>query len=138
MDAKDVLLRAAREAAQHAYAPYSHFTVGAALLTSQGKVYSACNVENASYGLTSCAERNALFKAVSEGERAVVALALASPTCVTPCGACRQVLQEFASGECKIYMTDLAATRVVETTLAQLFPQAFQQADLDQTKVLET
>lgn len=121
----EALMQAARDVARCAYAPYSKFTVGAALLTRQGNVYCACNVENVSYGLTSCAERNAIFKAISEGDRDFVALAIAAPTCVTPCGACRQVLQEFATGELEIYMTTLSDTQFRSMTLAQLLPEAF-------------
>lgn len=92
------LLDAARSAATHAYVPYSAFPVGAALLTTDGQVITGCNVENASYGLTICAERVAVGKALSEGHRTFKAIAIwaakASPC--TPCGACRQVLSEFA------------------------------------------
>ncbi|MDO5462161.1 MAG: cytidine deaminase [bacterium] len=130
------LMQAARDVAKCAYAPYSHFTVGAAVLTRQGHVYCACNVENVSYGLTSCAERNAIFKAISEGEREFVAIALAAPTCVTPCGACRQVLQEFATGELKVYMTTLEEAQFVTTTLAQLLPNAFHFEDNPLPKTL--
>jgi cytidine deaminase len=93
----DRLVAAARAARDHAIATYSHFRVGAALLTRAGKVYTGCNVENASYGLTMCAERVALFKALSEGDREFAAIVVvadtASPT--PPCGACRQLLWEF-------------------------------------------
>lgn len=119
------LLQAAREAAQKAYAPYSSFTVGAALLATDGTCFSACNVENASYGLTSCAERNAIYKAVSEGKKCFQAIALAAPQCVTPCGACRQVLKEFVATDIDIYMTNLDGTEVRTTTLSKLFPDAF-------------
>ncbi|HSK69018.1 MAG TPA: cytidine deaminase [Candidatus Limnocylindria bacterium] len=91
------LLAASREAREHAYAPYSGFKVGAALLGKSGKVYTGCNVENISFGLTNCAERTALFKAVSEGEREFEAIAIAAQgTPPWPCGACRQALSEFA------------------------------------------
>ena len=89
------LIRLAREARQRAYAPYSQFEVGAALLGVSGHVYTGCNVENISYGLTICAERVALFKAVSEGEREFQAIAVVTANGVSPCGACRQALSEF-------------------------------------------
>jgi cytidine deaminase len=102
----DALLAQAREARDHAYAPYSHFKVGAALLTSEGVIIQGCNVENASYGLTNCAERTAIFTAVARGLRSFRAIAIvasgpppSSPTGAapcTPCGACRQVLSEFS------------------------------------------
>ena len=96
MDAKE-LMKIACKARQNAYAPYSHFAVGAALLAESGRVYTGCNIENASYGLTCCAERNAIFAAVCAGERRFKMLAVAadSPEPVAPCGACRQVIAEF-------------------------------------------
>lgn len=90
------LLQYAREAMLNSYSPYSGFPVGAAILTSSGKIYTGCNIENASFGLTNCAERTALFKAVSEGEKSFSAIAIAANTKAWPCGACRQVLNEFA------------------------------------------
>jgi cytidine deaminase len=109
MKSAAALMDAAREAAAHAYAPYSRFRVGAALLFDDGSVVTGCNVENVSYGLTSCAERNALFRAVSErgAGRRIVAIAVtnlngkASP----PCGACRQVLSEFAVADALVHFS---------------------------------
>ena len=88
----------ARAAMKHSYSPYSHFRVGAALLTRQGIVYTGCNIENSSYGLTVCAERTALFKAISEGEKQFDAIAIASDddAFTPPCGACRQVIMDLA------------------------------------------
>ncbi len=92
----ETLVKAAREARENAYAPYSRFKVGAALLGTDGKIYRGCNVENGSYGLTSCAERNAVFNAIAAGCRTFRAVALAGAADYTvPCGACRQVLAEF-------------------------------------------
>ena len=89
------LVRAAEKARAHAYAPYSRFSVGAAVLAADGTVYAGCNVENASFGLTQCAERVAIHSAVAGGRRRLVALAVAGPPGISPCGACRQVMDEF-------------------------------------------
>ncbi|HXR56524.1 MAG TPA: cytidine deaminase, partial [Casimicrobiaceae bacterium] len=93
----EALERAARAACARAYCPYSRFPVGCAVMTGDGAIASGCNVENASYGLTSCAERNAIFRAVADGATSIVAVMLYTPTPapVTPCGACRQVIAEF-------------------------------------------
>ncbi len=92
------LLARAEDALKYAYAPYSKFKVGCALLTGDGEIYTGCNIENASYGATNCAERTAIFKAVSEGHRNFVALAIAgNASHVLPCGICRQVIMEFCS-----------------------------------------
>jgi cytidine deaminase len=94
----DELFRAARKAADFAYAPYSKFRVGAALLAEDGTVFTGCNVENRSFGLTICAERNAVLQGVARGKRSFIALAIATPDSVEPvgpCGACRQVLSEY-------------------------------------------
>jgi len=125
------LVAKALEARKFAYIPYSHFAVGAALLTKTGKIYTGCNIENASYGLTLCAERNAVFKAVSEGEKDFVALAVAADThgpC-SPCGACRQVLAEFAP-QMPVIMVNLTGKRE-EKTVAQLLPVFFAPTDLE-------
>ena len=119
------LMRAARTAALNAYAPYSRFRVGAALLGADGVVYTGCNVENSSFGLTICAERNAVFHAVASGCCQFRALALAATRRVTPCGACRQVLAEFAPAEMPVYMADLEAGEIRMSTLGALLPEAF-------------
>ncbi len=93
---QEELVRQAREARGRAYAPYSNYAVGAALLGKSGKVYTGCNVENSSFGLTVCAERTAVVKAVSEGEKEFEAIAVVTSNGGSPCGACRQVLYEFA------------------------------------------
>ena len=128
------LLTAARDAALHAYCPYSRFPVGAAVLTDRGEVYSGCNVENASYGLTICAERNAVFQAVarSSGPLRIQALLVYPPTesPSTPCGACRQVLHEF--GPEAIIVCVGTGSEILETSLAELFPYAFGPHDLNQ------
>jgi cytidine deaminase len=119
------LVRAALDARQRAYAKYSKFAVGAALLTADGGCFTGCNVENASYGLTICAERSAVFAAVAAGQRQFRRLAIATSGGVTPCGACRQVLAEFAL-ELPILLID--ATRpgsIVEMNLRDLLPNAF-------------
>ena len=112
-----------------AVAPYSHYQVGAALLGSNGKVYGGCNIENSSYGLTNCAERTAIFKAVSEGEREFAALAVIADTdgpC-SPCGACRQVIADFRIP--RIIMANLKGD-VKTTTLGELLPFAFSDSDM--------
>jgi cytidine deaminase len=124
------LRSAAQAAASAAYAPYSKFHVGAALLDSDGRIWSGCNVENASYGLSICAERNAVFSAVAHGSRRFSALVVVSSarTPVTPCGACRQVLHEFApSFEVRCY--GRAGDELITSTAA-LLPHAFSDADL--------
>ena len=118
------LFAQARKAADFAYAPYSKFRVGAALLAENGTVYSGCNVENRSFGLTVCAERNAVFKAVSSGQRSFRALALSTPDSespVSPCGACRQVLSEFMDPAAVVIFGGNGKERV-ETTLGILYP----------------
>ena len=118
------LALAAEQARLRAYAPYSGFAVGAAVRTSNGLIYAGCNVENASYGLTICAERVAICLAVSLGERRIDALAVSAQTPAYPCGACLQVLSEFAGPDCWIFV---ARAGVVEeaTTLGRLLPKAF-------------
>lgn len=119
------LEKAARAAAKQAYAPYSKFNVGAAILAGSGRVYAGANVENASYGLCNCAERTAIFQAVAAGERKVRAVAVytPTPTPTLPCGACRQVINEFGPEAIVISVCDSAAR--VERTLGALLPDAF-------------
>jgi cytidine deaminase len=123
-DEMDSLFQAAREAAEAAYAPYSRFRVGAALLAEDGTVYAGCNVENRSFGLTICAERNALCQGVAKGRRAFVALAIVTPDSkepVGPCGACRQVLSEFMGSGARIRFGNGGGVRV-DTTMGVLLP----------------
>jgi cytidine deaminase len=123
------LIQAAIEARQRAYAPYSKFLVGAALLTPDGQIFAGCNVENASYGLTICAERAAVFTAVAAGSQRFELLAIATSGGATPCGACRQVLFEFAP-DLPILLVDinnLAGTS--NTNVRDLLPGAFQLAE---------
>jgi len=121
------LVKAAREAAANAHCPYSHYPVGAALLTSDGQVYTGCNVENISYGLSNCAERTALFKAISAGCRDFVALAVAGGElkAAPPCGACRQVMAEFCVAEMPVVFARLKGGKAVTTTLGALLPLSF-------------
>ena len=127
----DDLKRRAREAAAHAYAPYSGFAVGAAVLTDGGEIHSSANVENASFGLSNCAERNAIFEAVAHGARKLEALAVYTPTAAAtmPCGACRQVLAEFGADAIIVCCTDDDA-REQRFGLAELLPAAFGPASL--------
>jgi cytidine deaminase len=116
----------ARAAAQHAYAPYSGFCVGAAVLACNGEIHAGANVENASFGLTICAERNAVFQAVARGVRRIKAVVVYTPTRVAtaPCGACRQVLHEFGPDALVVCCTDDAAAER-QYSLAELLPGAF-------------
>jgi len=124
----DPLVALAHEAREAAYAPYSHFPVGAALLTHDGRRFSGCNVENAAYGLCNCAEHTALFTAVAAGCRpgdfAKLAVIADTPGPVSPCGACRQVLSELCHPSMPVWLANLAGD-VQETTVAQLLPGAF-------------
>jgi cytidine deaminase len=120
------LIALAQQAREQAYAPYSNFPVGAALLGRSGRVYTGCNVENASYPLTMCAERAAVYRAVAEGERRFQTIAIVSETGAAPCGACRQVLREFggADGELRVIVAD-GAGQAQTFTIADLLPAAF-------------
>ena len=119
------LVAVACEARKKAYAPYSNFLVGAALATSDGEIFSGCNIENISFGLTNCAERVAVQTAIATGARKIVAIAIASTGGVTPCGACRQVLAEFGD-EIAVLLVDVERPeQITITTLAELLPGAF-------------
>ena len=122
------LLKMALKAAKQSYSPYSHFPVGAAVMTTDGKIFTGCNVENASYGLTICAERVAVASAVAAGKRKFKALAVVGGRgcAARPCGACLQVLAEFCGPELPIYLAPLSAPGKVETIpLGALLPNAF-------------
>jgi cytidine deaminase len=120
------LVAAARAARKRAHAPYSRFQVGAAVVDERGRIHVGCNVENASYGLTICAERNAVAAAVAAGARALRAVAVVTPTRPpgTPCGACRQVLAEFGDGDTRVLLASPTG-RAEETTLGALLPRGF-------------
>lgn len=123
--AQQKLIDAAKEVRQRAYAPYSHFLVGAALETEDGTVFKGCNVENLSYGATICAERNAVFQAVAAGHKKFKAIAVVGdlPAPITPCGMCRQVLGEFG-GQTEVICTNLKKD-VMVSTVGALLPAAF-------------
>jgi cytidine deaminase len=129
---KNMLVEKAIEARSKAYVPYSEFQVGAAIITGNDQVYLGCNIENASYGLTNCAERTAIFKAVSEGEKEIKAIAVVGDTegPISPCGACRQVIAEFATEDTKIYLANLNGV-VKETTISEILPGYFTSKDME-------
>jgi len=125
---RESLLDAARKALQHAYAPYSKFRVGAAILTEQGEIFTGCNVENASYGLTICAERSAIFTAVAQTkanklEIRAVAVVNGDELACSPCGACRQVISEFGANAMVIFKGQKG---YLEMPIAELLPESFQ------------
>jgi len=128
----ETLQTTANDMLDAAYVPYSNFPVGAALLTEEGQVFSGCNIENASYPLSMCAERTAVFKAVSDGnknfEKLVVTANTEKP--VSPCGACRQVLVEFCEPDMEVVLTNQNGD-TLNTTVAKLLPGAFNQKDME-------
>lgn len=129
--AEEKWIKVATEALDKAYVPYSHFPVGACLVTKAGKLYQGINIENASYGLSNCAERTAIFKAVSEGEREFKHLVVAGHTDnpISPCGACRQVMAEFFEPDMPVTLIgDDGVTK--ETTVEGLLPYSFTEKDL--------
>ncbi len=133
---REELIRLAFEAREKAYTPYSHFKVGAALLAKSGKIYTGCNIENAGYTPTNCAERTALFKAVSEGERQFDAIAIVgsmegktNEIVTGPCGVCRQALYEFGGDDLLVIMAK-SKEDYIERTLGELLPFGFGPANL--------
>jgi cytidine deaminase len=127
---QSVLIAAARSAREHAHAPFSNFRVGAAVRAKSGRIFTGCNVENASYGLTLCAERVALFKAISEGERGFDAVAVVADTDVLtpPCGSCRQILWEFC-GDADVILANLQG-KIERCRMSELLPRPFDQSFL--------
>ena len=130
MSENDALIAAAIKVRENAYAKFSNFQVGAALRTPSGKIYTGCNVENATYGLTVCAERVAIFKAISEGERRFDAIAVVTDTdtLTPPCGACRQIIWEFC-GDIPVVLANLKGKTEV-LRMSQLFPKPFDSSNL--------
>ena len=130
MSAYDSLIAAARRARENAHAPYSNFRVGAALRAKSGRIFGGCNIENATYGLTVCAERVAIFKAMSEGERGFDAITVVTDTSVLtpPCGACRQLIWEFC-GDVPVVMANLQG-KVEVRQMRDLFPSPFDSSNL--------
>ena len=122
---KEKLVRRAKEARELAYAPYSHYKVGAAVLTADGQVFSGNNIENAAYPSSLCAERVAIFKAVSEGHRVLQAIAVVTANGGSPCGGCRQVMREFGGKQMVVLIADESGMLMEEYTLDQLLPRSF-------------
>lgn len=127
---KETLAAAAKQAMMNAYAPYSEFCVGAALLCADGSVYTGCNIENAGYSATNCAERTAFFKAISDGKKAFTAIAVCggkngklTDALVSPCGICRQVMREFCDDDFEIYLVTESTVKTM--TLGELLPVSF-------------
>jgi cytidine deaminase len=128
-EVRQQLIETAAQARRWAYIPYSHYAVGAALLTESGKIYDGVNIENAAYPTTICAERVAVFKAVSEGERDFAAIAVVTSNGGTPCGSCRQVLAEFGV-DTVVIIADAKGNIHHEMTVSELLPGAFLPSDL--------
>jgi len=130
---KNSLIKKAIKARNRAYTPYSKFKVGAALLAESGEIYTGCNIENAAYPVSCCAERVAIFKAISSGERKFKQMAVVADTDrpVSPCGSCRQVMAEFFSKDMPIYLTNLQE-ETLHTSIEELLPGSFQSTDLKQ------
>lgn len=128
------LIAIARAARRRAYAPYSRYAVGAAVLAKSGKVYAGCNVENAAYPSGLCAERVAIFKAVSEGERELVALVVVTANLGSPCGACRQVFSEFADDDAIVVLASVRGKRRAMYRMREILPDRFSARNLPQGK----
>jgi cytidine deaminase len=129
-----ILIDAATQAREHAHAPYSHFCVGAALRANSGRIFTGCNIENSTFGLTICAERVAVFKALSEGERAFDAVAVVADTerLTPPCGACRQILWEFCR-DADVVLANLSGQMVIRR-MADLLPDAFDSSFIEKSE----
>lgn len=127
------LIAKAIEAYHKAYAPYSNYAVGAAILSDSGKIYDGVNVENAVYPLTICAERTAIFKAVSNEDRSFQAIAVATKNGGTPCGSCRQVMAEFGK-DMQVLIVNLEGELLAEYTVEQLLPDSFGEGDLEDSR----
>lgn len=132
---KEGLLQKAKQAQQHAYTPYSQYQVGAALLCKDESVFYGCNIENASYGLTMCAERVAMYQAIANGHRDFVAMAIvgSGQDFAAPCGACRQVMAEFAP-DMEVYIGLPVSEKYIETTVRELLPLQFVLIENDEVK----
>jgi cytidine deaminase len=126
---KDKLIQRAKDAWERAYAPYSNYSVGSAVLTESGEIFDGVNIENAVYPLTICGERVAIFKAVSEGHRSFKAIAVVTRNGGTPCGSCRQVMAEFGL-DTLVLIADTSGQLLQEYTVAELLPKSFGEADL--------
>lgn len=127
-DNSELMVQRACEVMQHAYAPYSKYRVGACALAEDGSMFVGCNVENASYGLTNCAERTAIFSLIAAGKKSVKAIAIVGSgvELCTPCGACRQVIREFLAPDAPIYLGDAKTKKVIEVTdIVKLLPLSF-------------
>ena len=131
-ETRQELLRLAKEARDHSYSPYSHYSVGAALLTKDGRIYQGCNIENASFTPTICAERTAFFKAVFDGVREFAAIAVigSGELPAYPCGVCRQVMAEFCGADFVIVTSNRDGSEVVTETLDRMLPHRFGPKDL--------
>lgn len=134
---KEKMFKKAKKAQKNAYVPYSEFPLGAAVLTEDGSIYTGVNIENASFSLTNCAERSAIFTAVSQGKKKIEALLIVSSTenPVPPCGACRQVIQEFADGDIEVVMMTEDGKEQTMTS-KELLPGAFSNQDMEKNNEL--